>query len=148
MAYREEWEGAIALAWKTFLKFESKDYSAEGIHSFKQFISDSSLYRMFTLGEYQLFCAVANGKLIGIISIRSRSHISLLFVDESYHKRGIGRDLIQYVSNYLLTEVGEDKVTVNAAPYAVGFYHKVGFRDTGTETEKEGIRYTPMEFYL
>ena len=30
--------------------------------------------------------------------------------------------MIEYVSRYVLTEEGRDSITVNAAPYATGFY--------------------------
>ena len=50
-AYREEWQDAMELAWKTFLKFEADDYTAEGIKSFQDFITDNSLYRMFQIGR-------------------------------------------------------------------------------------------------
>ena len=36
-------------------------------------------------------------------------------------------------------------MTVNAAPYALGFYHKLGFQDTGMEETNDGIRFTPMK---
>ncbi len=41
-------------------------------------------------------------------------------------------------------EMGQTSVTVNAAPYAVEFYHKVGFEDTDEEQTLAGITYTPM----
>ena len=144
-AYRDEWDDAMALAWRTFMRFEAQDYSTEGIRSFQDFITDTTLYRMFVMGAYQLFCAFEDKKLVGIISLRSETHISLLFVDPAYHKKGIGRALIDYVGRYVLLEEGFHKLTVNAAPYAVGFYHKLGFYDTGGEMTNDGIRYTPME---
>ena len=147
-AYRNEWDDAMALAWKTFMQFEAQDYTKEGIQSFQNFISDNILYRMFIMGGYQLFGAYDNDKIIGIISLRNETHISLLFVDASYHKQGIGRALIQYVSNYLLTEMGKNYLTVNAAPYAIGFYHQCGFSDLGPEETNDGIRYTPMKLFL
>ena len=45
----------------------------------------------------------------------------------------------------MLHEEGHHAITVNAAPYAVEFYHKVGFYDTDKEESNDGIRYTPME---
>ena len=86
--------------------------------------------------------------MVGMITVRNGGHVSLLFVDEKYHRKGVGKSLIQYLCNYLLTEAGISRITVNASPYGVGFYHKLGFRDTGLETEQSGIRYTPMEFVL
>lgn len=144
-AYRAEWDDAMALAWRTFIKFEAKDYTPRGMVSFQDFISDTVLYRMFVMGEYQLFGAYDNDKMVGMISLRSQTHISLLFVDERYHRMGIGRSLIELVGNYVLTEEGHHHITVNAAPGAIGFYHAVGFVDTGAEQTNDGIRYTPME---
>ena len=144
-AYRDEWDDAMSLAWRTFMRFEAYDYSAEGIKSFQDFITDTTLYRMFVMGAYQLFCAFDGKKLVGMISLRNEIHISLLFVEASYHKKGVGRALIDYVGRYVLLEEGFQKLTVNAAPYAVGFYHKLGFCDTDVEKISDGIRYTPME---
>lgn len=144
-AYRNEWDDAMALAWRVFMQFEARDYPPEGIESFQDFITDSILYRMFLMGEYQLFAAYDNGRMVGMISLRNQTHISLLFVDEKYHKRGIGRQLIQYVGDYVLCEEGHDFVTVNAAPYAVEFYHRVGFVDTDVMQFNDGIWYTPMK---
>ncbi len=144
-AYRNEWDDAMALAWRTFMQFEACDYTPEGIESFQDFITDTMLYRMFIMGVYQLFGAYDNNRMIGMISLRDETHISLLFVDRRYHKMGIGRGLIEYVSRYVLTEEGHSNLTVNAAPYATGFYHRMGFVDTNVEQAKDGIRYTPMQ---
>lgn len=148
MAYREEWEEAIALAWKTFLMFEAEDYGKEGTDSFRDFISDQCLKKMFLKGEYQMLVALSGNKIVGMITLRNRSHISLLFVDERYHRQGIGSALIRGMGDYLLRENQIDRITVNASPYGTVFYHKLGFKDLGPEQESEGIRYTPMEFYL
>ena len=147
-AYREEWQDAMALAWKTFLRYEADVYSPEGVKNFENFITDSTLYRMFVMGAYQMFVAVEHSRLVGMITLRDTTHISLLFVDEAHHRQGIGRGLIGYLADYLRTEVGAERVTVNSSPYGVGFYHKMGFRDIRPEETKDGIIYTPMEFIL
>lgn len=147
-AYRDEWQDAMALAWKTFLRFEADVYTPEGVKNFQNFITDSTLHRMFIMGAYQLFVALDHSKVIGMITLRDSTHISLLFVDEMYHRQGIGRGLIKYLTEYLLSEVGASKVTVNVSPYGVEFYHKLGFTDIRSEEMKDGIIYTPMEFIL
>ncbi len=146
-AKEDDWEDAMALAWRTFVKFEAKEYSKEGVKNFSDFISDNTLFRMFRHKEYRVFVALDADDIVGVISLRNRTHISLLFVEEAYHHRGIGRDLILHVSAFLRQE-GYKLCTVNAAPYAVGFYHKLGFHDTSFEQEKDGIIYTPMEMKL
>lgn len=140
-----DWDEAIALAWKTFLKFEAKDYGQEGVDSFREFLSDALLRRMFLTGEYPMFIALDDGKQTGMISLRNKTHISLLFVEEGYHRRGIGRKLISNMEAYIQKEYQERKITVNAAPYAVEFYHHVGFEDVAPQLAKDGIVYTPME---
>lgn len=144
----EEYESVMGVVWKTFLRFEAEDYTKEGVESFQDFITDPTLYKMFLKGYYQIFGAFYRGEIVGMISLRDRTHISLLFVDERYHYQGIGRALMEYLKNYLLTEMGEYKMTVNASPYGTGFYHKLGFHDTDVELTKEGIRYTPMILFL
>ncbi len=147
-AYRDEWDDAMTLAWKTFMKFEADIYTDEGIQNFEDFITDTTLHRMFLMGVYQMFVALDRKQIVGMLTLRNNSHISLLFVDEKYHRKGIGRALIEYLREYLLSEAGISKVTVNAAPYGVAFYHKLGFQDLRPEEERDGIRYTPMEFVL
>lgn len=147
-AYREEWQDIITLVWRTFLEFEAGDYSKEGIRNFNDFITDQTLFKMFCKGEYQVLTAVEGGVIVGIVSVRDASHISLLFVDKKHHGRGIGTALIERLHAYLYEEEGMTRVTVNSSPYAVGFYHKLGFSDLDKEQTADGIRYTPMEFYI
>lgn len=147
-AYHSDWDGAMKLAWDTFARFDAPDYSEEGITNFRNFVNDDMLRKMFVAGQYQLFVAVYNDKYLGMISLRERKHISLLFVDGDYHDYGIGTALVRYVSKYALEEEGVDELTVNAAPIAVGFYHKRGFKDVAEEMTADGIRFTPMKLCL
>lgn len=147
-AGREEWEEAMGLAWKTFLEFEADVYTPEGIRSFEDFITDSGLKRMFDMGAYQMISAFDQRKMIGMITLRNEMHISLLFVDKNYHRHGIGRALVGGMADYAKRELGQERLTVNASPYGVGFYHKIGFKDLGPEKQQDGIIYTPMYYIL
>lgn len=144
----EEWDDAMALAWKIFLRFEAGEYTEEGIHGFLDLISDERLKRLFEFGEYPVYAAFAEEEMIGMISLRSINHISLLFVSDAYHRQGIGKRLIQTMKEHVLRDGRRDFITVNAAPFAVGFYHAVGFEDTGKEMMQNGIIYTPMRSRL
>jgi len=143
-----DWDEAMELAFRVFLKFEAEEYGPEGIKNFAQFLTDEDLKKMFMIGEYLLFVALVEDKQVGLISLRSGNHISLLFVDEKYHRKGIGTQLVKYLQDYMLQNTKQQKLTVFASPYGVPFYHRVGFVDIGKETRKDGIIYTPMEFYL
>lgn len=143
-----DWDDAMELAFRVFLKYEAIEYGPQGIKNFSEFVTDESLKKMFMIGEYLLFVAVEEERLVGLISLRSGNHISLLFVDEAYHRRGIGTLLVKHLQEYMLKNTKYEKLTVFSSPYGVPFYHRLGFIDVGKETRKEGIIYTPMEFYL
>ena len=147
-ASQEEWEAAMGLAWKTFLEFEADIYTPEGVRSFEDFITDSGLRRMFVMGAYQMMAAFDQGKMIGMITLRNEMQISLLFVDSSYHRQGIGRALVRKMADYVKIELGKKRLTVNASPYGVKFYHRIGFKDLGPEKQQDGIIYTPMDYIL
>lgn len=144
-ATKDEWEDAMALAWRSFKKFVADDYTDAGVKEFYDFISDNGIYKMFLIGEYRLWVAELDGEIVGMISVRAKRHISLLFVDEKYMRKGIGRDLVYAVSEYML-ENGENYATVNASPYGVNFYHAIGFKDTREEYVDSGMRITPMRW--
>ena len=145
LADQDEWEDAMGLAWKTFLEFEAGDYTPEGVRSFEDFITDTGLKRMFLSGNYRLLAAYIGGRMVGMITLRNRCHISLLFVDKRYHRRGIGRTLIEQMARYVEDEC---RLTVNASPYGTAFYRRLGFRDLGPERQQDGIIFTPMEYII
>mgnify|MGYP003537655052 CR=1 FL=1 len=140
-----DWEETMAMTWKTFMKFEAADYGVEGVDNFRNFIADPMLRRMFLLGTYHMFVATHFGKIIGMVSLRDKNHISLLFVDEAYHRKGIGRRLIDTIGAFSKEEYGKEEITVNAAPYGFGFYRKVGFYSTSPLLTNGGIKYTSMK---
>lgn len=143
-ALPQEWDLAMELAFRVFLKFESKEYGKKGTEAFAEFVTSENLRKLFLAGHYKVFVAVEGKKIIGVLSLRNTNHISLLFVDANYHRRGIARRLLDYMEKYLKATSFADHMTVHSAPYAIGFYHKMGFKDTGDQTETDNIIYTPM----
>lgn len=144
----EDWSPSMKMVWKTFLKFEAVDYTEEGIKNFLDFITDQKLYQAFLDGEYQMMIALDGERIIGAASVRSRNHLSLLFVDEQYHRQGVGKNLLKRMCEYLKNEEGERYMSLTAAPYAVNFYRKLGFRVVKPEEEISGIRVTSMEKFF
>lgn len=144
-AKEEEWSPAMRMIWRTFLKFEGSDYTREGIRNFFKFITDEELYEAFRKGEYLMMVALDGSRVIGAGSLRNKNHLSLLFVDEEYHFRGVGREIMTRLCRYLKEEAGERYMTLKAAPYAVNFYKKLGFMAVRPEEEYSGIRVTSME---
>ena len=134
---KDKWNEALKLVKEVFMEFEAPDYCDEGVAEIMRSISDESYLNMHTFyGAYQ------DDKLVGVIATRNdHHHIGLLFVDKNYHRKGIGRQLIQHI----LGIKDEKPVTVNSSPYAHEFYKKLGFVDTSEEQITNGVRYYPMK---
>lgn len=139
-----EWDEAMRLAWDTFILFEARDYTKEGIKNFRNFVEDPILKALFIEGKYKVIGAFKDNLMVGMIGVRNETHISLLFVDSEYHMMGIARELCKQAFEMTYRTYGKREMTVNSSPYAVGFYHKVGFVDTDSEQTTDGIIYTPM----
>ncbi len=147
-ALDEDWDPAMRMVWETFLLFEAKDYTPEGVRNFFRFITDDDLKQAFLRGEYKLMVVLDGEQIIGVGTLRSIHQLSLLFVAPRYHHRGIGRKLVELLGDYLVEELGERYMFVKAAPYAVDFYRKCEFRAVSAPQTYSGITITPMEKYF
>lgn len=145
-AGESDWEEAMDLAWHTFLKFEAADYGREGTRNFLNFISGDLIYNMFLNGEYLVAVAKIAGKIVGVGTLRNGRHISLLFVDERFHRQGIGTAILSFLQREIIKK-GSCIMSVNAAPYGVPFYEKIGFKATADMQTTDGITYVPMMCY-
>ena len=139
---KSEAEEAIALAKKVFDEFNSSYYSEEGIKTFERFIQPNNILRMVKCKAMDIWGAFEEDVLTGILAVEAKNHICLFYVDGKYHKRGIASALFEK----MLSDTGNEKITVRAAPYATEFYHKKGFVDTAEMTEENGLVFTPMKF--
>ena len=116
---------ALILSWQVFLKYEAPEYPKEGIDEFYRSIHDERY-----LSNLTMFVAYYDGKLVGVIAIRpGKGHIALFFVDNKFQHRGLGKQLFSYAIQGMCT----NRITVNASPFAVPIYHKLGFVDTDKE---------------
>lgn len=127
------------LVLEVFDKYIASGYSPAGQSTFRTYVN-ALLAR---LSEGISFCLVAilEGKIVGMIEVRNFNHISLLFVDDAYHKIGIAKKLVS--SSIEKGKVIE--IDVNSSPYAVNIYKRMGFQQLGEEQEKDGIRFIPMK---
>lgn len=143
----EDLTSALILVKDVFDAFEAPDYSEEGINAFYDFIKDEAVYQKLKNGEMQFWGAFCENRMVGVIAIRNKNHISLLFVDGKHHRKGIGKALFEQVKLYVQSR-GLKEITVHSSPYAIPVYHKLGFIDTDRELISNGIRFTPMQFSL
>lgn len=120
-----------------FQQYEAPDYTQEGIEEFYKSIHDEKY-----LSELCWYGAFVQDDLVGVLATRiAGTHIALFFVEGKYHRQGIGKQLYQAAR----ADNHSNVMTVNSSPYAVPVYHKLGFKDTGSEQMVNGLRFTPME---
>jgi len=143
-----QWDDAMELAFKVFIKYEAKEYGREGTDKFVEFLTNPNLVKLFKAGKYIVYVALLNDEVIGICSMRSGNHISLLFVDEKYHRQGVATQLIKTMQDYLLSNTDFETMSVNASPYGIPFYENMSFKAVGERTVQDGVIYTPMEMFL
>lgn len=132
----KEKPAAMALCWRVFLEFEAPDYPPEGVAAFRSYIDDEKTVQALTvLGAFD------GMELSGVLAAEG-NHVALFFVGPAHHRRGVGRALMER----LLEDRRGEILTVNAAPYAVEIYRRLGFQPTDRERlAPDGIRYRPME---
>ncbi len=141
-------EEVIALVWSVFDEFEAPDYSEEGLAEFRRSINVVTITERMENGELVMKGCFDQDILTGIIAVRNRNHISLLFVHKDFHRRGIARRLFESVVEDCRRDHKMDRITVNSSPYAVEVYRHLGFREMGPEQVVNGIRFTPMVYPL
>lgn len=115
----EIWESAVK-ATHHFLAEEDFIYFKKVIP--QDYLPDLEVYLIMENGIAEGFAAVAEG------------HLEMLFIHNDVRGKGLGRTLYKFMKD----TTGLTKVDVNEQnPQAIGFYEKMGFRQTG-RSEKDG----------
>lgn len=144
----ENIEEGLEVIWEVFQEFVASDYTREGIDCFySEFIKSEKFRKKFADGTEVMYGAYVDGELAGVLSISDLNTVSCVFVKGKYHRMGIGRKLFEIVIKELKDRDAAE-IKLNASPYAVPFYHAMGFDDTGAESSYKGIVYTPMKLAL
>lgn len=132
------------LVWEVFEKYEGPDYPEEGIRAFKAFIEPDNL-KGLVMDGWPFYCCFDHDQLVGVLAFRGTSHISLLFVKEAYHRRGIAKTLLDTALHELLASDGSiTQITVNSSPFAKNIYERMGFAATDSLQQQDGILFFPM----
>jgi len=113
------------------LEIISQYYAPEYVASL---ITHHSPLQLLKNAETQyIFVAIENGKAIGTGSLANFGtretpsyYGTAIFVALEFHRKGIGRQIMQKVEEKAL-ELGANKITVRAAVNARHFYEKLGY---------------------
>ena len=95
------------------------------------------------------FGAFTDNKLVGVISLFKNLNdwqFRKLAVDEVYQGKGIGKELLNYITGFAIEEHGE-RLWCNARTSAIGFYKKYEFAQTGAQFSKKGVASTAHLLY-
>ena len=144
----ENIDEGFQVIWDTFYEYVAPDYTQEGIDCFySEFIKGKEFRKKFIDGLEVMYGAYIDDELVGVLSISVMNKVSCLFVKGKYHRLGIGKKLFENVIEEL-KQRGVTEIRLNASPYAVPFYHAIGFQDTDMQLSYKGILYTPMVLSL
>lgn len=124
----------------TFNEFIAPEFSEEGVEEFFKYANPHAFKKRMESG-YLSMVSETNGKLAGMIEIKGNSHISMLYVDKTFHRRGIARRLIKNSMHIL---GASSDITVNSSRYAVPFYESLGFIQFEEEKTIYGVIHVPM----
>ena len=142
-----ELDEALALVGAVFDQFEAPEFSPQGIKTFHDSINPQSLRPRLAGHEMQMWVALIDEAIVGVIALRNVNHICMFFVDAQHHRQGIGRALYQTIRQHLLG-LKYDFITVFSSPYAVPVYQRLGFVSVAEELLIEGMRCNPLCAYI
>ena len=137
---------AIDLVNKVFSEFVAVEYSEQGRNTFENYLKNKYEKVSYDLktGHKKMWAYYENEEIVGVLSTRDTSHISLMFVDKNHHKKGIAKQMFGVMLAELRKNPNVTKITVNSSSYAVEVYEHLGFVRTGERQEKDGIIFIPM----
>jgi len=84
------------------------------------------------------------GRIVGYISIKNKTHIYHLFVSQKYQRKGIARALWESI----IKSNSSSKYTVRSSLYAVPVYESFGFIKTAPIDIKGNVKFQEMEIII
>ena len=138
---RENYIEAFDLMWKSFLQYDAGYCDQQGIKAFEMDVIKNPLFvKMLEDDGNYMIGAYQEETLCGVMVVRKRSHIMLLYVRSTMLRQGVGRALIDSLKDK------QSRITVNSSPFAVEFYEKLGFKIIDSSQNRHGIVSIPMIF--
>jgi GNAT superfamily N-acetyltransferase len=93
-----------------------------------------------------LVVAEQDGRIIGVMGLKSASVVTHFFVDPRQQRGGIARRLWERAQARALASCKSREISVRANPPAVLVYERLGFKVQGPASEEDGLPYVPMLF--
>lgn len=112
-----------------------------GASAFLATLTAEATFNRFNSPEFDYWVSRSLSKeIVGIIGVRSKTHLYHLFVGRSHQGKGIARSLWEHAN----CELGNSIRTVNASSNAIRFYEQLGFTADAPEVCTAGLAFVPM----
>lgn len=124
-------------------KFTFHEYTDDGKALMLRELAPRAVADTITGGNV-VFLAEKDEQVIGVVSIRNNAHLSLNFVAEAWHRRGISGELWALGKAECIWRGNPGRFTLRSSTYAIPVYEKWGFVKTGEINRVGGILSHPM----
>ena len=143
----EDVRPALDLALRVFMEFEAAEYEPCATPRFiADVVNNDAAIQNWVNGTNSMYVACDGDKIVGVIGEKwGNGHISIVFVDGQYHRKGIATELMNHMVCDLKLR-GFDKITLFSSPYGLPFYLKYGFTPTDAERHSDGFIIIPMAY--
>jgi ribosomal protein S18 acetylase RimI-like enzyme len=109
--------------------------------------SEASLRQSLDHAAFAHLCLDA-GTVVGFVTNKVPGLVSLLLVDPSHQRRGIGSHLLEVMLEYVAVAAPElGIVEVNATEYSLPFYRRFGFYPISEFIEFDGCRFARLAYW-
>jgi len=133
---------------RSFNEFIAPGFSEEGVEEFFKYANPRALKKRIESGYFAMV-AESEDQLAGMIEMRGNNHISMLYVDKAFHRKGVAKGLVRQALEEVSCNSGSPKdITVNSSRYAVDFYESLGFIQYENEKSIYGLIHIPMVLSL
>ena len=133
---------------RSFNEFIAPGFSEEGVEEFFKYANSRALRKRAESGYFAMV-AESGGQLAGMIEMRGNNHISMLYVDKAFHRKGVAKELVRRALEEISSNSGSPKdITVNSSRYAAPFYESLGFIQFEDEKSIYGVVHIPMVLSL
>lgn len=135
----EELPLALALVEETYREYVLPCY--DKAVSFPEYLGQTpeELTEEIRRGELRIWMAFSLEEPMGMAALKGENHIRLFYVHRDHQRQGVGKALMETLLAHT-----KGPVTVNASPYALSIYERMGFVPTDEQQDRGGVLFTPM----
>ena len=119
------------------------DGHPQALARLRQIHRPAQIARQINDGFRYWLAETADQSLLGFVALKPPAHLFNLYVQETWHGRGVGSRLWQQLQQAVCAD-GGDCITVNASERAIPIYRRWGFVETEPMQCHEGLRFQPM----